>query len=105
MGKLRHEEGRNGSRPDLGVVVEPGADPRLLALLQAQFLGHIAVSHICFSSSCAIFSRSFSQLFWLFIAALSPCFTEVFSPLRKVNASLFYSRYLKPSQFSLTLKK
>lgn len=35
MGKRRHEEGRKGSRPDLGVVVEPGADPQLLALLQA----------------------------------------------------------------------
>lgn len=34
--------GRKGSRPDFGVVVQPGADSQLLILLQAQFLGHVA---------------------------------------------------------------
>lgn len=52
MGKLSHEEGRKGSSPDLGMVVEPGADPWLLVLHQTPFLGHVAVILLFLLISC-----------------------------------------------------
>lgn len=104
MGKQRHEEGRKGSRPDLGVVVEPGVDPRLLALLQARFLGRIAGILLFLLVCYFLIKVSYkSAILANRCCYRSPFYCFVF-PLCKASASLFCSSYVKPSQFSMTFK-